>query len=229
MRKKDICCDLKTCILCRDCLPDWVPAISNHKQNLFVKKGGKVFEEGNEMQGIFFIFRGKIKVHKKWGAEKELIVRFAKEGDMIGYRGLGNERIYPVSATALEDTILCFVSMEFFDTTLKVNHQLTYDLMQFYAEELQEAERRMRNLAHMDVKGRIAEAFLTLQKVFGQHKDGSINIQLTKQDIASYCGTTYETLSRTITEMIKEKLIKVTGKAITISKQRKLEELTINK
>lgn len=221
MRKKDICCDLKICILCRNCLPDWLPAIGNQKQNLLIKKGAKVFEEGNEMQGIYFIFKGKIKVHKKWGTEKELIVRFAKDGDMIGYRGLGNERIYPVSATALEDTIVCFVSMDFFDTTLKVNHQLTYDLMQFYAEELQEAERRMRNLAHMEVKGRIAEALLTLQKVFGQCKDGSIDIQLTKQDIASYCGTTYETLSRTMAEMIKEKLIKVVGKAITILKQKK--------
>lgn len=229
MRKKDICCDLKTCILCTDCLPDWVPAISNHKQNLLIKKGARVFEEGNEMQGIYFIYKGKIKVHKKWGTEKELIVRFAKEGDMIGYRGLGNERIYPVSATALEDTIVCFVSIDFFETTLKVNHQLTYGLMQFYAEELQEAERRMRNLAHMDVKGRIAEALLTLKKVFGQSKDGPIDIMLTKQDIASYCGTTYETLSRIINEMVKEKLIKVTGKAITILKQRKLEELTVNR
>lgn len=179
-------------------------------------------------RGSISFSKEKLRCIKKWGTEKELIVRFAKDGDMIGYRGLGNERIYPVSATALEDTIVCFVSMDFFDTTLKVNHQLTYDLMQFYAEELQEAERRMRNLAHMEVKGRIAEALLTLQKVFGQCKDGSIDIQLTKQDIASYCGTTYETLSRTMAEMIKEKLIKVVGKAITILKQKKLEELTIN-
>ena len=145
---------------------------------------------------------------------------------MIGYRGLGNEKVYPVTATALEDVIVCFADIPFFETTLQVNHQLTYALMQFYANELQEAERRMRDLAHMEVKGRIAETLLMLKKKFGKNKAGYINITLTKQDLASYSGTTYETFSRTVSEMAKDKTIRMAGKDIAILKEAKLEELT---
>ena len=164
-------------------------------------------------------------MHKKWGEEKQLILHFAKEGDIIGYRGLGNQKVYPVSATALNDVILCFIDSAFFETTLHVNQKFTYTLMQLYANELQHAERRIGNLIHLDVKARVAETLLMLKKDFGQNKEGFINITLTKQDLASYAGTTYETFFRMITEMAQEKIVRLYGKDIAILKEAKLEKL----
>jgi CRP/FNR family transcriptional regulator len=226
MKRSVPSCDLQSCFLCTRCSPAWLPAISAHRENRKFKKGAHIFSEGDPVEGIFFIYSGKVKVHKKWGDEKELIVRFARSGDMVGYRGLGNELVYPVSATALDEVIVCFVDIPFFESTLQVNPTLTYALMKFYANELQEAERRMRNLAHMEVKGRVAETLLMLKKTFGANKQGFIDITLTKQDMASYSGTTYETFSRMANELINEKLIKVSGKNMAILKEKKLEELT---
>lgn len=227
MTKNSKACDLQSCFLCTRCLPEWRAAIGNQKENRKIKKGAPVFREDEPVAGIFFIYSGNVKIHKRWGSEKELIVRFAKGGDIIGYRGLGNEMMYPVSATALEDVVVCFIDLHFFETTLQVNHQLTYDLMQLYAGELQEAERRMRNLVHMEVKGRIAETLLMLKKTFGVNKQGFINITLTKQDMASYAGTTYETFSRVTNELVNDKTIKVSGKNVAIVKEKKLEEMTL--
>lgn len=177
------------------------------------------------MEGIFFIYSGKVKVHKKWGTHKDLIVRFAQKGDMIGYRGLGNELVYPISATALEDVIVCFMDLTFFDDTLRVNPRLSYELLKFYAKELQQAEERMRNLVHMEVKGRLADTILMLKSTFGLDNSGYINITLTKQDIASYAGTTYETLSRIMNELVKENIVKISGKRIAIQDESQLREL----
>ena len=218
-------CDLNSCFLCRNSLAGWLPAIESHKTNLNFKKGQNIFSEGEHVKGIYFLYLGKAKVHKSWGPDKELILKFAKEGDMIGYRGLGNEKIYPVTATTLEPATVCFIDLSFFDETLKANYQFTYQLMQFYANELLEAENRMRNLALMEVKGRLAETLLLLKKSFGLAKDGSIDIALSRQDIASYTGTTYETLFRTMNELVKKKIIKVTGKKIMIANESKLNEL----
>jgi CRP-like cAMP-binding protein len=49
------------------------------------------FTEDEEVKGIFFINKGKAKVHKQWG-DKELIVRFAGQGDIVGHRGLGKKK-----------------------------------------------------------------------------------------------------------------------------------------
>jgi CRP/FNR family transcriptional regulator len=206
-------------------MKDWLPAIDLHRQTLAYKKGETIFEEGMPVKGIYFLNSGKVKIYRKWGHQKQLILHFAKEGDIIGYRGLSNENVYPVSAMALEPSALCFVDSGFFETTLRVNNELTYKLMQFYINELQYAERRMRNLVHMDVKGRVAETLLMLKKDFGENKEGSINITLTKQDLASFAGTTYETFFRMINELAKQKIVRLSGKEIAVLKARKLEEL----
>jgi len=76
-------CDLKSCFMCRLCLKDWLPAIAAHKQNISVKKGHPIFQEGEPVKGIYFLYSGNVKVHKKWDNEKDLIIRFAKAGEIF--------------------------------------------------------------------------------------------------------------------------------------------------
>ena len=217
-------CDLKSCLLCRQCLSSWLPAIEANRKSFFYKKGELLFKEGEEVKGMFFIETGIVKVHKKWDDDKELILRIAGNGDIVGHRGLGSDTIYPVSGTALEPTTVCFVDIAFFNDTLMVNHEFLYKLMMFFASELKESEKRMRNLAHMSVKGRIANAILSLKQKFGVTKDGQLNITISRQDFASYNGATYETVFRMMNEMVQEKSIQLNGKDIIIISEDKLLE-----
>ena len=223
MKKDKNSCDLQTCMLCRLCLNEWKPAIDAQRQFYSVKKGGLLFREGEPVAGIFFLYSGSVKVHKHWAEEKELIVRFAKKGEIVGHRGVGNTQLYPVSATALETAEVCFIPLAFFQTTLKVNHDFLYAMMLFYASELQESEQRMRNLVNMPVKGRIANALLYLHEKFGKDSEGNINIILSRQDLASYTGTTYETAFRVMSELIQEEVIAVSGKIIAVTDTAKLQ------
>ena len=177
------------------------------------------------MTGIYFVFSGKVKVHKKWG-DKELIVRFANQGAIVGHRGLGTSLVYPVSATAIEPVTVCFIDLDFFLATLKVNHDFTYQLMMFFADELQVSERKMRNLAHMSVKGRVAQALLTLRDRFGVTNEGYIDINLSRQDLASFAGTTYETVFRIMNEFTQDDIVSVAGKNIVIKNADKLTLFT---
>jgi CRP/FNR family transcriptional regulator len=218
--KKD--CDLKSCLLCRQCLTSWLPAIEANRKSFFYKKGELLFNEGEEVKGMFFIETGIVKVHKKWGDDKELILRIAGNGDIVGHRGLGSDTIYPVSGTALEPTTVCFVDLTFFNDTLMVNHGFLYKLMMFFAAELKESEKRMRNLAHMSVKGRIANAILTLKQKFGATSEGQLGITISRQDFASYNGATYETVFRMMNEMVEEGAVRLEGKDIIIISEDKL-------
>ena len=227
--KKNTQCDNKTCFLCKSCVKEWLPAVAAHKKNFVVKKGQKIFSEGDPVTGIYFVYDGIVKVHKKWGSDKELIIRFASKGAIFGHRALGKQAThYPISATALKESLVCYVNMDFFTATLKTNPDFTYDLMLFFAEELKEAERKMRNLAHMPVKGRVAEALLSLKNQFGVSKEGHIDIELTRQDLASYAGATYETVFRVVNEMIQEDIIVAAGKKISVTNAEKLLLLTQN-
>ncbi|MFL9483651.1 Crp/Fnr family transcriptional regulator [Chitinophagaceae bacterium LWZ2-11] len=223
-------CDLKSCFLCQFSVQAWKSAISGNKQTLSFKKGDIVFAEGEQVKGIYFIYEGTVKVHKQWGGnQKELIIRFAKAGDVLGHRGLGGNESYPVSATALENLKVCFINNDFLEASLTVNPTLTYKLMQLYATELQKAEKRMTGLAHMEVKGRIAEALLELRGLFGITETGFFAVAISRQDIASFAGTTYETIFKVFTEWIQEKLIETSGKSIKILQEDALKKFLLVK
>jgi len=217
---------MQSCLMCRMTLAEWKPAIAVHKKNFVVKRGEQIFAEGDPVTGVYFVTSGNVKVHKRWG-DKELILRFANAGKIFGHRGIGLEsQVYPISATALEETQLCFIPIDFFKATLKVNTEFMYNLLLFYADELQSSERKMRNLALMPVKSRLAVALISLQAQFGISTDGYINVEMSRQDLAAYAGATYETVFRTLNEIILENLIQISGKKIQITNEVGLQLLT---
>ncbi|MET3981029.1 CRP-like cAMP-binding protein [Mucilaginibacter sp. UYP25] len=219
-------CDTRSCFLCRNAMAEWLPAVQANKINLKVKKGEVIFKEGDPVTGIYFVYQGLIKVYKKWDAEKELIIRFAREGAAFGHRGLGHKNVYPVSAAAVENGTVCYMSLDFFESTLKVNSNFTYELLMFFADELRESERKMRNLAHMPVKNRVADALTALQAQFGITEQGFINVDISRQDLASYVGATYETVFRMMNELVNEKLISLLAKSIMITNHDALAKLS---
>lgn len=218
-------CDLKTCFLCELCLPEWLPALAVQQKKFEVKKGEMIFKEGDTSNGIYFVYKGSFKVHKRWGKEKELIIRFAKPTDIIGHMGLGKKLLYPVSATALEPSVVCYLEMDFFEATLKVNTELAYQLIRFLANELDDSHRSMRDLAHMSVKARIAQAFISLHSQFGIDENGFIDVEISRQDISSFAGTTYETLFKVLNDFAKNEILTLTGRKILITNHLKLKQI----
>ena len=101
--------------------------------------------------------------------------------------------------------------------------------MMFFASELKESEKKMRNLAHMSTKGRIAQALLALEEKFGINAEGSLNLDISRQDLAFYSGTTYETLFKMLNELAEESSISLMGKSIRILDQLKLTEYTLDR
>lgn len=215
--------------MCRLCVREWLPAIDSHRESYHFKKGEMLFKEGEKVNGIYFLYSGTVKVHKHWGEEKELIVRIAHKGDIVGHRGLGKDIYYPVSGTALEPVDACFVELDFFVSTLKVNHDLIFELLLFFAGELKESEKNMRNLAHMPVKGRVAQALLNLKNKFGVKENGLLELTLSRQDLASYAGTTYETVFRIMNELTQDGIVRTEGKEIGILDELKLTSFTNEK
>lgn len=223
MPKKSKCCDLKSCFMCWYSEVDWLDVIENERQTKSYKKGEVIFSEGTPTNAIYFLLEGNVKVHKHWGEGKELILHFSKAGEIFGYRGLGEDQVYPVTATVLSPCVVCFIGVDVFNQLLEGNHKLALQFLKFHLAELGNAEKRMRDLALMDVKGRIADMLLMLATRFGVDDKGYIALQLKRQDMAAYAGTTYETFFRMTSELIAEKTIEVSGKCLKIVDKTKLE------
>ncbi|QIY83241.1 Crp/Fnr family transcriptional regulator [Chryseobacterium sp. NEB161] len=212
-----------TCFMCQNITQDWWQMIDLKRYLIKVKKGQKFIEEGNEMSGVYFIQDGFVKVHKHWG-EREMIVRFGKKGDIVGHRGISTANLLsPISATAMKDSVLCFVELDFFKTLLKTNNTFAYELMMFYAEELHWSEQKMGSLFQLSVKERFIVNLLYLIDHLGLDKENVLKAELTKTDLAAYIGTTYETMHRVISDMENENILIFSGKRIKIADLEKLK------
>lgn len=227
--KKINTCD-HSCVMCRYVLQDWLGQIDLHRKNIKLKKGEQFITEGESVRGIYFVQSGLVKVHRNLG-DKETIVRFAKKGDIVGHRGISTEQtIYPISATTLDVTQLCFVELPFFLSTLRINPELSYQLMLFFADELHLSEQKMTQLTQLPVKNRLAWSLLLIYRIFGEkNTNGYIGLSLSKKDLSSYVGTTYETVYRALGELIDLQVIAMDKKNIFIKNFQLLQDLSEEK
>lgn len=75
------------------------------------------------------------------------------------------------------------------------------------------------------MKERLAETLLYLEDTFGKNEDGSLHIQLSREELAGMIGTATESCIRLLSEFNKNGLIDINGKKISIIEKNKLKRM----
>lgn len=206
-------CLNSNCIIKKNLHANPVEDFTAGRKLIHCKKGQQFIMEGAPVNGLFFLLQGKVKVFRTGIQGREQIVRFAHEGEIIGHRGFGTEEYYPICALALEDSMLCYFSKEQLQHGLRNNNGLTYDLMLFYANELNKSEARVKSISQMSVRERVIDTLLYSYLKFGQ-QNGFLSLQLSRKEYADFAGTTEEQVIRIFSALKKDKLLKSHGRKI---------------
>ncbi len=189
----------------------------------YYKKGQVIFYEGNHPNGLYCIYGGKVKLSKLGEGGKEQIVRFAKTGDILGYGSLLSNEAYSATATAMEDCHVCVLSKDRFMEILEKNSKLSLNLVKLLSKDLRNAEQLLIDIAQKSVIERISEVLILLKTTFGYvDEEKTLNVALTRSEIADIAGTTTETTIRTLVQLDKEGLIQLVDKKINIVNLEKL-------
>ena len=187
------------------------------------KKGQVIFDEGTYPHGLYCVNNGKIKIIQAGADGREQILHLAKNGDIMGYRALLSGDKYSCSAVAMEDSCLCFIPAGVFTGMVEHNARLALNIIRLFSDELKEAEKTITDIAQKTVKERLAQGILLLYRYYGTEADGkTINVQVTREEIADIVGTVRETVTRSLMEFDKEKIIKLEGKKIKILNHARL-------
>ena len=197
-------------------------AFVENKNTLKSKKGQQFIIEGAPVNGLFFILKGTVKVFRTGINGREQIVRFAKEGEIIGHRGFGTEEYYSIGAIALQDVVLCYFSKDDLQEALLENPKFSYDMMLFYANELNRSESKVKSISQMTVRERVIDTLLYIHRKFGDLR-GYLNLPLSRKEYADYAGTTEEQVIRIFSTLKKEELIIAQGKKIGIKNVQTLK------
>ncbi|WP_289060404.1 Crp/Fnr family transcriptional regulator [uncultured Zobellia sp.] len=209
-------CTNSGCLIKRNLrLSTLVSEFVEEKREFTCKKGQQFIMEGAPVNGLFFIQSGKVKVFRTGINGREQIVRFANSGEIIGHRGFGTHEYYSIGAMALEDTNLCYFSKENLQKVLLTAPNFTYDLMLFYANELNRSEAKVKSISQMTVRERVIDTLIYIERKFGR-KNNFINVALSRREYANYAGTTEEQVIRVFSALKKDNLINTKGRRVEI-------------
>ena len=190
--------------------------ISLNKITETYKRGSIIYREGNRMKGFYCVNSGIVKIYKTGFDGKEQIVRFAKSGDLIGYRSVVSNEPACTTAEILQESTLCHIPTDILLHLVKTNGEFAVSLMKLTCKELGEANAYITDIAQKTVKERLAEILIRLDSEFGTDELGVLNISLTREELSNIVGTATESIIRLLSEFKNDGSIELNGRKIKI-------------
>ncbi len=179
-------------------------------------RGDILYEESHRINGVYFVEKGIIKIFQTGIDGKEQIIRFAKEGDFIGFRSVINNEQACTTAKVLDDSQLLFISANMFLHLAKQNPEFSMALMRMACKELGESNKYITDIAQKSVRERLAEVLLLLMDSFDLDAENFLKISLTREEIANMVGTATESVIRLLSEFKQDGLIELQGRRIKL-------------
>jgi CRP/FNR family transcriptional regulator, polysaccharide utilization system transcription regulator len=215
-------------LLCKSSFFEGLSAADINTLNEFtnvitLSKSEVLFKEGEVPTGLYNITKGKIKVYRTGNEGKEQIVRLSNQGDLVGYRALIGHDDYRNGAATLEETTVCFIPKDIVLRIMEDNSVIYKRIIQLLSDDLRYAEQKIKELAQKPVRERVADALLQLKDKYGFEKDGAtINITMSREELANLVGTATETLIRILSDFKKDRMIDLDHRKIKVLNSEQL-------
>lgn len=214
--------DCRDCPNCRisvfsDLQNDDFEKLNYEKSIVTLHKGQVLFLQDSKPHGLYCIKKGKVKIFRRGSEGKEQIVRLANDADVVGYRALLSNENYQCGAAALEETTLCYVPKHMVEHLMEDNTHIYKKMVNLLASDLKQAEHKLSDLAQKPVRERVAESLFLLKGKYGLESDGqTLNVVLSREELANIVGTATESLIRVLSDFKKEGIVELEQKRIKI-------------
>lgn len=178
------------------------------------QRGQNIFFEGDAGNGFYMVGEGKVKIFKMSLGGKEHILHIFGEGEPFGEVPVFHGQPFPATAEALVKSTVLFFPRERFVQMVEKTPSIALNMLAVLSMRLRRFASQIENLSLKEVPARLAGYLLYLLEEQGQ-KD-SVELEISKGQLASLLGTIPETLSRIFAKMSEEGLIEVVGRRINI-------------
>lgn len=173
--------------------------------------GQIIYSPGESAGSIHIISRGKVRIYRLSESGREQLIRLLLPGEFTGELALFKEGIYEAYAESLEDTKICMIHHDDFKNLLKSYPAISVKMLSVLAKRLSISEQQSTWMSTETSKERLVN-FLTRSATLNKQGEMVVYLPMPKKDLASYLGTTPETLSRQFTILKKDGVITQSSK-----------------
>jgi CRP-like cAMP-binding protein len=191
----------------------------SHSTEIQLKRGQLLFKEGSFPKGIYIIQKGKVKIYNTNEEGRLTIIYIYQKSEFFGYRPMLAGERHPVSAAALDNTVITFIPKRVFELLVESSVTLPRRLLSSIASEFTVWIHKLAVFSQYSVKSKVA---LTLLVIGNYGKGGSrrrnkISISVARADLAAYAGTALETFVRMLKVFKNQGIVKAAGRQITVT------------
>ncbi|MBN2116802.1 MAG: Crp/Fnr family transcriptional regulator [Anaerolineales bacterium] len=195
-----------------------------------IEEGEFFFFQGDPAAYFYVLIEGRAKLLQTSATGQQVNLRTITEWQMFGALGAVRENAtYPATAQALEPSTALAIESSFLKEMMQNRPYLNINLMQLMTSYIMEMQERYRELATERVERRIALTILRLAAQIGKRTEGdgmTVELPLTRQDVAEASGTTMFTVSRVLADWERRGLVAAGRERVVIRNPHGLVQIS---
>ncbi len=194
-----------------------------------LQRGDSLYFAGNQFQSIYIVHSGSVKTYIESGDGEQQITGFHFPGDLTGTDGMENGK-HTCTVEALETSSFCELYFHKFEDISQHIPMLKQQLARCMSSEINHERKMLLQLGKMNAERRLAHFLMDISARMQAHgfSRHSINLSMTRHDIANYLGLAIETVRRLLTRFQVLGVLKVERRCITIKDRQKLQGISDN-
>ena len=188
--------------------------------------GEMVFGEGEPCSGLYVVESGNVRIYKSSPNGREQVLSIDGPGGSIAELPVFDGGNYPASATAIDGVTLLFVSKQDFQALCLAHPQVPLKVLKVVGARLRRLVGIIEELSFTTVRHRLASYLFRLAQKSGKRSAGGtvVSLPVNNQELAAQIGTVRELVSRNLSRLQAEGLLKIDGREVTLCNLKALEE-----
>jgi len=226
---KRVCdqCAFQSVSLCNSLSENDIKTLLNLGNVVHFKKGELIYKQDMRPNGLICQLNSVVKMVKLNDHGVEDIVSLHKPVDLLGITEIISEIPYQYSAIALEETQVNIIPISKFINLLQKNAMFSFKLNKYLAWRILDAHHRTDKFTKKHLRGRLADTLLALHQICNfKGETDTIDLQISRADLASYSNMTSSNAIRTLSEFSHSGLVELKGKKIRIVNWEELKRLS---
>lgn len=197
--------------------------IADNNVHLNYNKAETICKQGAFASNVYFVESGMMKSYKEY-KDENLIMRFVKPGEIIGLSSLYNKGTYHFTVASIGQSSVVSINSEIIKQLIRENSIFAEKVISQLNQETEDSLERIISLTQKQLNGRIADAILHF--AHNVYNSDEFSMQLTRRDIADFCGMSTESAIRILKELHNDKIVNIEGKNFKIISKQLLENLS---
>jgi len=187
------------------------------------RKHEKISRQGDVVTHAIYLVEGTAKLYIEGIDRHNIILYLMKPPAYIGLLSFFESIKYTYSVTALEESKVCMVDLDYLKTLYLENHEVLLKLNKAFGKSVALIMNKIICLNQKNTRGRIAESLLYLSEFYGAPR---FNLPVTRRELGEMSAISEENTVRLLTEMRKEGIITLEGRQVSINDKNLLKKIS---